>query len=171
METDEVAQGRPVKFCSFCKKEIERYSNYCNWNCIVEEAKANGGKIHCPNGLPIRSVDVNGNMWEHEHGDHPDYKFPVDVHYVGPIDDSDRELWTSFMGRAVTDEEILQMESETHALIYCDASIALTLYECCYAVFNLHTGMVNSGPMWLRKKQWCLAGHSIEEIKRRYNIM
>lgn len=167
MEAEQVDEGRPIKRkqCAFCKKEIERYVNYCNWDCIVAEAKANGGKIHCPNGLPIRSVDRDGNMWEHEHGDHPDYKFPVDIHYVGPLTDDIRRDAEMMAGRPVTDEEALRMRDETHALIYTDGHIALTMYECNYAVFNLSTGMISSGPFWMRRKEWTLSGPSQKKIQ------
>lgn len=132
---------------------------------MVAEAKANGGQVICPNGLPIRSIHRDGNMYEHEHGDHPDYKFPVDIHYVGPIDDDTRHDADMMAGRKCTDEEALRMRDETHALIYCDENIALTMYECNYVVFNIHTGLISSGPMWLRKKQWCLSAQSIKEIR------
>ncbi len=165
MEAEQVAQGGSVKHCLFCKKEIDRCYNYCNWDCMVAEAKANGGQVICPNGLPIRSIRRDGNMYEHEHGDHPDYKFPVDVLYVGPIDDDDRKRWTEFMGRPLTDEEVLRMEDETHALIYTDGFIAVTMYECCYAIFNLGTGMISCGPSWLRKKEWTLSAYSLTQIR------
>ncbi len=168
MEAEQVDEGRPIKHkqCAFCKKEIDRYVNYCSWDCIVAEAKANGGTVNCPNGLPIRSVKADGSMWEHEHGDHPDYKFPVDVHYVGPIDEDDYKDAEMMMGRpAANVEEVLKMKDETHALIYTDGNIAVTMYECCYAIFNLGTGMISCGPMWLRKKEWTLSAQSLTQIR------
>ncbi len=165
METDEVAQGRPVKQCAFCKKEIERYVNYCSWDCMIAEAKANGGKVICPNGLPIRSIHRDGNMYEHEHGDHPDYKFPVDVHCVGPINEADRHDANMMAGRECTDEEILRIRDETHAFIYSDGHIALVMYECNYAIFSLGTGELISGPFWMKRRQWCLSAQSLQQIK------
>lgn len=170
MESHEVDEGRPVKRCSFCDKEIERYVNYCGWDCMVAEAKANGGRVHTPNGLPIRSIDRDGNMWEHEHGDHPDYKFPVDVHYVGPLTDDLRADAEMMSGRSCTDEEVLRMNDETHALIYTDGNIALTMYECCYAIFSLASGMIVSGPSWLKKGYWTLSSDSTREIREKFGL-
>jgi hypothetical protein len=61
----------------------------------------------------------------HEHDNHPDYKFNVEV----------RSLWTD-SGRP-TELHIYAADSfepEIHALIYCDDSIAITMYEHCYAM-------------------------------------
>lgn len=160
-----MSQGRPVKYCGFCKKEIQYYVNYCSWDCMIAEAKANGGQVHSPNGLPIRSIDRNGDMWEHEHADHPDYKFPVDVHCIGPISDDDRHDADMMAGRKCTDEEILRMRDETHALIYTDGSIAMIMYECNYAIFSLSTGEFISGPFWMKRRHWCLSTQSLNQIK------
>ena len=83
------------------------------WEAAVARALAQGGVVVSPNGLPPRCI--RGNLLlENEHADHPDYKFPVDV----------------------APTQNLEMGEETHALIYTDGHIAVTMYECCYAVWD-----------------------------------
>lgn len=150
-----MAQGRTIKkTCHNCGKDIGRHVNYCSWECMIDEAKKNGGAVHCPNGLPIASIKHDGTMWEHEHGDHPDYKFPVDVDFVGIR--PDLPDWDC------------SYRMETHALLYTDGSIALTVYECNYTLFSLGNGMLLSGPGWLKKNEWRLSDRSQQEIQKRF---
>lgn len=114
------------KKCLQCGKEIKDYLNYCDGDCLIQSAKDAGGRVHCPNGLPIRCIKHDNTMLEHEHGDHPDYKFPVTVVWGG----NDRE-------------------TETHALIYNDRTIAVTMYECCYYMWLLRDGTLLHGPSWI----------------------
>lgn len=119
--------------------------NYtCDWACAVEVAKKAGGKVFTPNGLPIRSIKADGTMLEHEHGDHPDYQFPVEVEYVGPPSKDG------------------SYSNETHALIYQDGSIALTLYECCYSIWRLFDGVCLGG--FNEPKKWRLVKASQAKI-------
>ena len=140
-----------MKHCAHCGAEVPSYVNYCGWDCIVGAAKAAGGEAHQPNGLPIRSVKFDNSMWEHEHGDHPDYRFPVTVKYIGhrqPIDRDDCSYC-----------------DQDHALIYTDGCIALTLYECTYGIFSVETGESLAGHMW-KRGDWQLTEGSLEEVRK-----
>lgn len=136
-----------------CGKE-EIHSNYCSWECNIELAKKNGGKVYQPNGLPINCIMANGDMYEIGHGDHPDYKFPVKVIFCGQR------------------EELLELPDwddtycdQFHALIYFDDSIAMTLYECNYTIWSLwDNGRLVNGPRWV-DKTWILDQESIDKIK------
>jgi hypothetical protein len=89
-------------------------------------------------------------MLEHEHADHPDYKFPVTVEYVSEVP-SDLPDWdTSYY-------------PETHALIYTDGYIAVTMYECCHAMWWLKDGSWMGGPSW--EKKWRLCEADVKRLK------
>ena len=132
---------KPNLKCVNCGKETTPYTNYCDWECSIELAKKNGGVVHCPNGLPIRCITRDNLMIECEHGDHPTYMFPVDVEYLGTelFESPENEL--AIYGRQLKDdEERRHCLGEEHALIYTDGSIAVTLYECTYAMWHLEKG-------------------------------
>lgn len=130
----------------FCGKELKPSHNYCDFQCMLDAAKAEGGVVYTPNGLPVKCIRADGNMYEHEHGDHPDYKFPVKVEYIGPIGEDEIHDYTMVTGKEPSDEEaIRKFHEQTHALLYTDGTIAVTLYECCYS-------------MWLVKGGKCLGG-------------
>jgi hypothetical protein len=120
-----------MHLCCHCGKSIEDYVNYCSWDCIVNSAKADGGEIHTPNNLPVKCVKCDGSMWEHEHGDHPDYKFPVDVEFVKVSDDCD-------------DSSIHDLDLQSHALIYTDGYVSVTIHECCYYMWTRHGKCMHS---------------------------
>jgi hypothetical protein len=84
-------------------------------------------------------------MYEHEHGDHPDYKFPVEVEYLGLISDDCRGDFEMLARRVGTDDEVRKFLGETHALVYTDGTVALTLYECNYTLFLVETGKFLGG--------------------------
>ena len=86
------------------------------WDETVAETIAAGGTVVAPNGLPVRCIRADGTMLEDEHGDHIDYQFPV------------------------TATHPLAEYPETHALIYTDGVVALTLYECCHSLFLIPSG-------------------------------
>lgn len=134
--------------CINCNQPTPEHHNYCNWECHIEYAKKMGGKVHCPNGLPIGSIMANGDMFEISHGNHPDYKFPVEVEFVGvkPL----LPDWDDSYG------------NQTHALIYTDKFIAITLYECCYAMWYVRSGKYGGGSLW--DKEWKLNDASIKKI-------
>lgn len=102
--------------CLNCGKVTPDGSNFCNWDCHIDLAVKDGGVKHQPNGLPIRCIKFDNSLWEHEHGDHPDYIFPVDI---------DQYSDSPFR--------------EDHALIYTDGHIAVTVYECQYFMWSLYT--------------------------------
>src|SRR5690349_7898019 len=130
-----------MKPCTFCQKLIEDYVNYCGWDCMVNEAKAKGGKVIAPNDLPIKCIKFDSTMLEHEHAAHPDYKFPVTVEYRGVLPKGLEEWDHSY-------------SPETHALIYADNNVAITLYEYTYAAFFLSDGSSWSNKNW--HKDWFL---------------
>jgi uncharacterized DUF497 family protein len=57
------------------------YAANQEWKERVEQAKAAGAEVFQKNGLPIACIRHDGALLEHEHADHPDYKFPVEVEY------------------------------------------------------------------------------------------
>lgn len=143
--------------CVYCGKDTgTRYLNYCNSQCGIAEAEANGGPVICPNNLPVTCIRAyDSAMLEHEHADHPNYKFPVMVDYVG----NDPESFARMLGP--NGEEYLDntnaenMRHECHALIYTDGIIAVTLYECCYAMWTVKDGKLVGGHLW-EKGEWLL---------------
>jgi len=139
--------------CQNCGKPNE-FTTTCDWACSVEAAKKRGGEIFTPNGLPIRCIKGDGTMLEHEHGDHPDYKFPVQVEYVGPPSRESMNLpeWDG------------SYSTETHALIYQDGSVALTMYECCYSLWSLADGVCLGG--YNDRKKWKISAESLEKIQK-----
>lgn len=152
--------------CHFCKRQVERGHNYCSGDCMVAEARASGGIEHLPNGLPIMSIRYDGMMLEHSHGDHPDYIFPVDVEYTGEVSGELLEFFEQVYGRAPKDDaELRGTRGETHALIYTDGSVALTLYECCYAMWQLRSGEWLGGE--LQGKTYWLTEESRAKIRER----
>lgn len=131
------------ELCLNCKKECD--FNYCDWNCHVESAEKAGGQVYTPNKLPIRCIKADGTMLEHEHGDHPDYKFPVVVKFIGKREGDD-----------------YADDFEEHALIYTDGCVAITLYEYCYAMWYLGNGELAAGRLW-NKGDWKL--EELEKIR------
>jgi hypothetical protein len=132
--------------------------NYCDSECMIENAKKNGGKVMAPNNLPITCIRYDYTMMEHPEADHPDYKFPVKVEYCGkeiPVDK-------------------YEYSREDHALIYTDGNIAVTIYECCFAMWTLNgskrdQGKCCGGHLWA-KNDWKLTDESIEKIRSYANL-
>jgi hypothetical protein len=141
-----------MKACLGCGKEVEPYLNFCSWECHIDLTKREGGKVHCPNGLPIRCITRDGLMIECEHGDHPDYKFPVVAQYVG----SDPNKFK---------DEHHDSSTELHALIYTDGVVALTIYECCYTLWSVSDGSVLREHLWYKKGEWRLNLLSLTQIQ------
>ena len=100
---------------------------------------------------------------------HPDFMGVVHVKYCGPIKHEDR-IW--YIGDGTTEpmneSDVANVENEVHALIYTDGTIAVTLYECCYAVFYLKTGKVMFGNLW-EKNEWELSKDSLNKIRELVN--
>lgn len=82
-----------------------------------------GTRDHLPNGLPARVVRYDGLRLECEHGDHATYLFPVDVVCSDPPEEVDG---TTF-----------HADEPGHALIYTDGNVALTVYECVFALWHV----------------------------------
>jgi len=146
-----------MKTCSHCKVEVADHLNYCSWDCQVAEAKEAGGTVFTPNDLPISCIRADGTMLENEHGDHRDYKFPVVTEYIGPPPPPPEEQEPGIL---------YENHPETHALIYTDGCVAITLYECCYAMWHVKDGSLGGGALW-KKGEWKLSETAIAEIKRR----
>jgi hypothetical protein len=161
--------------CLFCGKPTPDHNNYCDGDCIVTDAKRAGGIVHTPNNLPIRCIRHNNMMLECENGDHKDYKFPVTVEYIG-TDNDDLLKMSSALGNVVHNNDagscfcedclsLAQSErgDQTHAFIYTDGCIALTLYECDYILFKLVDGSILYG--FYDPKNWKLTDESLEKIR------
>lgn len=70
---------------------------------------------------------------------HPDFKFYVDVESL--------------------------YDHETHELIYTDKFVAITLYECCYAMWDVSSGgNISGGELWKCGDRWKLTQSAIDMI-------
>lgn len=126
------------------------YLNFCSGDCMIDLARREGGVEIRPNGLPITCIRHDNTLLEHEHADHPNYRFPVEVEFIGT--------------RPELPERDDSYTTETHALIYTDDSVALTLYECTYGLFSLHDGLSISGPGW-KRGEWRLSEGSLAKAR------
>lgn len=98
--------------CLNCGKDCSNEQKcYCSWKFSVISAEHNGFKKYLPNDLPVECITADGYLLEHEHGDHPFYKFPIDINIDG--------------------------KEETHALIYVDDLVFLTKNNNSYFLFNI----------------------------------
>jgi len=77
---------------------------------------------------------------QHEHGNHPDFKFQVLV---------------------INKETGI---NEYHALIYTDGYIAVTMYEYCYAVWYINKNELLGGSLW-HKNTCKISEDSLFDIK------
>lgn len=141
-----------LETCVCCGRVAPSGNNYCSWDCEVEEARSRGGKVVAPNGLPIKCIRWDGAMLECEHGDHPDYKFPITVDGDEHPDDVVREFPPVY--------------PETHALIYTDGNIAITLHECGYYMWHLSDGRGIGGSHQQPSER--LSDESLSEIRGRF---
>ncbi len=123
-----------------------------DWEKKVEGLlRQTGTRVHAPNGLPIRCVRWDGLMLEHEGAEHRDYLFPVDAESSDPPEID-----------AATGN-VLWWNKASHALIYTDSNVALTLCECCYHLWHLsRDGEHLSGT--LHDKSWRLTAESVDKI-------
>lgn len=67
----------------------------------------------------------------------------------------------------VLNEDRENSPREIHGLIYTDLSVALTMYENCYAIWHLKDGSCLGGRLWA-SKEYRLSTESIAEIRRYY---
>lgn len=129
-----------IKICEICGDDVPKNFNYCSRiECAIELNKRDGGIAYTPNGLPISCIRADCNMYEHEHGDHPNYIFPIEIEYVGPKND-DRYKWIDGEGNVSDMEEEWRYvtDHQTHALLYTNGSIAVTIYETCSSAWMLN---------------------------------
>jgi hypothetical protein len=157
-----------VKTCDICGKDIHQYHNYCSdWNCVIELNKRDGGIVYTPNNLPIRCIRADGAMLEHEHGDHPDYIFPVHAEYIGQLDDAYFENYKMVTGKEGSREDVRNSIRETHALLYANGSIAVTMYETCSAAWMLQEEKKfrDGVEVVVYVAGTCLGGHLLEPGK------
>jgi hypothetical protein len=165
--------------CEICSKPEP-----CDeWVCRVEMNRREGCPEHTPNNLPIRCIRADGMMLEHEHGDHPDYLFPVEVEYVGPKDDARYQLVDGEGNVEMMDEGWkYSVDHEEHALLYTNGSVAITIYETCSAMWSLLSshkfkegkriddepaGLCMGGHLWL-KDEWKLTDESLQRIAEHF---
>lgn len=105
--------------------------------------------MHCPNDLPIMAIRHDGLMLEHEHGDHPEYKFQVEVELMCAVDDDMRYDAKLLSGMDdLTDEQVARVHNETHAFIRIENNNAVTLFESNVYTFNVEDGQLVEGPGW-----------------------
>lgn len=109
-----------------------------------------GTRLHAPNGLRTRLTRWDGLMLECDGGDHVDYLFPVAAESSDPPERG-------------PEGQVLWWNKATHALIYTDGNVALTLHEACHHLWHLRLdGAYLSGP--LHGEHWRLSVESLEKI-------
>jgi hypothetical protein len=97
----------------------------------------------------------------------PDYKFPVKIEFVGEIDKGVIDDYLMCSGETTHDEvKLRNFNGETHALVYTDGRIALTMYECCYSLWSLRNGSLLGEHLWYKKKDFRLSQMSIDKIMK-----
>lgn len=137
--------------CVFCGKETRQFHNYCSGECVIAAAKASGGSVIAPNNLEITCVKFDGTMLEHEHADHPTYIMPVQVEFFGQKPEKLPDWDSSY-------------EPETHALIYTDSCVALTMYECTYCLWSVSTNRLIHSDFGMIDKNWRLSAESLKKV-------
>jgi hypothetical protein len=159
-----------AKKCPNCGKNVPEFHNTCGeYDCAIDSAKKAGGKVIAPNDLPIVCIRHDHAMLEDEHATHRHYKFPVEARFhLTPQElfDEGESFWVDGNGdKTKMSVEDLEYDCvQTHALIYKDGGVAVTLYECCYAMWHLYDGKVAGGSLW-EKGHWVLTPESRAKIK------
>lgn len=103
-----------------------------SWDERVAAARLAGARVVTPNNLPISVIAANREggpaLLEHEHADHPEYKFPV---------------LTTYLERLTADGAATRVFTvvNDHALVFSDGQMVMTLFEMRYFV-----GMLSLGP-------------------------
>jgi hypothetical protein len=104
-------------------------------------------------------------MSDHEHAGHPRFCFEVTAECII----ADPARWTWHIGdgntKPMTAQEIESNKHESHALIYTDGHIAVTLYEHCYAMWRVSDGTIAGGSLW-NKGEWRLTPESVTRIQK-----
>lgn len=101
----------------------------------IEQMIADGAPIFAGTGGKIRHIRHDGTLLENFHADHPNYLGTIEVEYIG------------------SEPEREPSDLETHAVIYKDASVILTIYECCFAIWGAVSGNCYGGNLWT-KGEW-----------------
>jgi hypothetical protein len=143
-----------MNICCNCGKKIPDLHSYCTWDCQIDAWRKSGGVECCPNGLPVRCLRSDGVMLEHAAADHHDYKFPIQVEFVGQIP-ADHKDWDH------------SYENELHALIYSDGFIAVTICDCSYFMWyvnNRDNGRYGGKEEWY--KEWRLTDDALEKCRK-----
>lgn len=152
-----------------CRKPVPRHLNFCNTDCHIQHYRDHGAKEYLPNGLPIGCM-TSDLLLECEHGDHPDYKFPITVEYCGR---EPAETYFSFVrqgedGKLVSEpcppHMLYGMSHETHAVIYTDGYVLVTMNECCYAMWSARDGECWGGNLW-KRGEWKVSAESLEKLR------
>lgn len=151
-----------TRTCLNCGSKTPYAHNYCDFVCHIDAVLKDGGTIHLPNNLPISCITAKGELLEHGHGNHPDYKFPVDIEYIGPITSEYRDDYKLIFDRDPSDDDVRKHLGERHALIYTDGFVVLTIYECYYDIWHLQSGDCLSGGK--QSHDWKLSDESIKKI-------
>jgi hypothetical protein len=143
--------GDPIapSACLHCGNQTTPMNNFCGMECHVAAARAEGGRDIRPNDLPVTCIryDANGILLlEHEHADHPDYRFPVEVEWVGP-DEHDDFSGFDGSGQSVRLPEsiVASMKHESHALLFTDGIAAVTIHDAEHALWYLDDGRCGGG--------------------------
>lgn len=88
----------------------------------------------------------------HEHNNHPDFKMVVQAYRVFPYYQPDYPFGVDSYSTF-----------ESHAVIYVDGSIILTMFECTYASWSASTGFLMSGSLYDRNA-YRLTPDSLNEL-------
>lgn len=105
------------------------------------------GKAYNRNNLPLTTRRCDGFFLEHEHADHPDYKFPI------VLDELDRDEKYNYYPSDIPGqpeermpEWLIQYEMHPYpAFLGFENGQIKVIYECCYGYFNMKTGISESG--------------------------
>lgn len=118
--------------CQNCEKACG-ITDFCSFACRVAHLEFRGYKVVSPNNICPCSFSSNFVAREHEHAEHPDYKHPVKVTYVG------EHIPDPWMEENFGPLD-LDFWDQTHALLYTDGCVALTMYERNHFLWTLSTG-------------------------------
>jgi hypothetical protein len=118
---------------------------------MEEDIKNGDAIVIAPNNLPITVRTWDCKYMEHEHAEHPNYKFPISIHYIG----NDPEMLSDI-------EKGLCEAPELHAVLYVDCAIVLTLYEFQYFIFYLKNG---KGRKQDRYDNWKICDEDLAKLR------
>ncbi len=79
------------------------------------------------------------------------------------------EVELALYGRKLTEEERKRSNDQNHALLYTDGHVAVTIYECSYAMWYLNSGKIAGGSLW-KKDEWKLSDESRSKILKHAGV-